>query len=241
MHILGILEIIVQVYFAIHAGRTGRYWWIFIILFFPLVGSLIYFFVEYLPEKQITAKVKRPATAYPAKSIRQLKQELEITDSVKNRMNLAKAYFQAGQYPASIELLEKSLEGVHANDLNIIEGLCHSYFHNHNYDSLFEYLLKYETLANEGLPNNLRLLKARAYEEIGDVKAAFKEYEAIADIYSGEEARCRYALLLKKQGQEEKANELFRTILKNAKLFSKQYSAFEKEWVRIAKAEMTSF
>ncbi len=38
MHILGIAEIIIQVYFAIHAGRTGRYWWIFIILFFPLVG-----------------------------------------------------------------------------------------------------------------------------------------------------------------------------------------------------------
>ncbi|MBW1849423.1 MAG: hypothetical protein JRJ27_20385, partial [Deltaproteobacteria bacterium] len=109
MHILSILSIIIQVFFAIHAGKTGRYWWIFIILIFPFVGSLIYFFVEYLPEKQMTAKAKRPGSAYPSKSIRQLKQDLEITDSVKNRMNLAKAYFQAGKYPESIELLEKSL------------------------------------------------------------------------------------------------------------------------------------
>ncbi|MCJ7772769.1 MAG: hypothetical protein MUP22_06500, partial [Desulfobacterales bacterium] len=101
MHVLGILGIIIQIYFAIHAGRTGRYWWIFIIIFFPLVGSLIYFFVEYLPEKQMTAKVKRPVNGYQSKSIRHLKQELEITDSVKNRMNLAKAYFHAGQYSKS--------------------------------------------------------------------------------------------------------------------------------------------
>lgn len=232
------LEIIVQIYFAIHAGRTGRYWWIFIILFFPLVGSLIYFFVEYLPERQLTPRVKRPGNAYPSKSIRQLKQELEITDSVKNRMNLAKAYFQAGQYSESINLLEKSLEGVHANDLDVMEGLCHSYFYNGNFDKLFEYLKKYEELNNGTLPNNLRLLKARAHEETGSFQTALKEYEAIADDYSGEEARCRYAVLLKKQGQVEKANQIFGSILKNAKLFPKEYAQFEKEWVKIAKAEI---
>jgi len=239
MHILGIIEIIIKIYFAVHAGRTGRYWWIFIILIFPFVGSLIYFFVEYLPEKQTATKAKRSGNAHASKSIRQLKQELEITDSVKNRMNLAKAYFQAGQYSTSIELLEKSLDGVHSDDINIIEGLCHSYFYNGDFDKLFEFLQKYKELNKNGLPNKLKLLKARAHEETGDPETALKEYEAIADIYSGEEARCRYALLLKKQGHIEKANEIFGSILKNAKLFSKQYSKFEKEWVKIAKAEIT--
>ncbi|MBW2181701.1 MAG: tetratricopeptide repeat protein [Deltaproteobacteria bacterium] len=186
----------------------------------------------------MTAKAKRPGSAYPSKSIRQLKQDLEITDSVKNRMNLAKAYFQAGKYPESIELLEKSLDGVHADDLNIIEGLCHSYFYNGNFDKLFEYLQKHEEL-NKELPNSLRLLKARAHEETGDLETALKEYEAIFNIYTGEEARCRYALLLKKQGYIEKANEMFGNILKNAKLYPKQYSNFEKEWVKISKTEIT--
>jgi hypothetical protein len=240
MHIPFGVEIIIQVFFAIHAARTGRYWWIFIILVFPFVGSLIYFFVEYLPEKQAFAKAKRPKNAaFQSKSIRQLKQELEITDSVKNRMNLAKAYFHSGQYSASIDLLEKSLEGVHANDLDVIEGLCHSYFHSGNLDKLFEYLEKFEALNNKELPTNLRLHKAKALEQTDNPEAALKEYEAIADIYSGEEARCRYALLLKKQGQTEKANEIFGKILKNAKFFSKQYSKLEKEWVSIAKSEIT--
>lgn len=239
MHILGVLGIILQIYFAIHAGRTGRYWWIFIILIFPFVGCLIYFFVEYLPEMQMNTKVKRPAQAYPSRSIRQLQQALEITDSVKNRMNLAKAYFQAGRYPESIELLEESLEGVHADDLDIIEGLCVSYFYNGDYDNFFEYLKKYEDLDKEALPNNLKLLKARAYEETGDTEKALNQYESIADTFTGEEARCRYALLLKKQGHADKANDIFVQILKNAKLFPRQYSKFEKEWVGIAREEIT--
>lgn len=239
MHILGILEIVIQIFFAVHAGRTGRYLWIFIILFFPLVGSLIYFFVEYLPERQMTANVRLPRNGYSSKSIRQLKKELEITDSVKNRMNLAKAYFKAGQYPESIELLEKSLDGVHAKDLDVMEGLCHSYFYNSNFNKLFDQLKKYEELNKGELPNNLKLIKARAHEETGDTETALKEYEAVADNFSGEEARCRYALLLKKQGQVEKANTIFGSILKNAKLFPKEYAKFEKEWVAIAKTEVT--
>jgi len=120
----------------------------------------------------------------------------------------------------------------------VMEGLCHSYFYNGNFDNLFKYLEKYEESNNGTLPGNLRLLKARALDETGSFQAALKEYEAVADNYSGEEARCRYAVLLKKQGQVEKANQIFESILKNAKLFPKEYAQFEKEWVKIAKAEI---
>ena len=86
MPLFGILELIVQVYFAIHAGKTGRYGWIFIILFFPLVGSIIYFFVEYLPEMRTLSKIKNPSISGKPKNIRVLQRELEITYSIKNRM-----------------------------------------------------------------------------------------------------------------------------------------------------------
>ncbi|PLY05430.1 MAG: hypothetical protein C0622_01700 [Desulfuromonas sp.] len=59
MTLIGIIELIAQIYFAVHAGRTGRYWWIFIIIFFPLIGSVVYFFVEYLPELNTMSKVKK--------------------------------------------------------------------------------------------------------------------------------------------------------------------------------------
>ncbi|PLY05429.1 MAG: hypothetical protein C0622_01695 [Desulfuromonas sp.] len=160
-----------------------------------------------------------------------------MTDSIENRINLAQAYFNVNKYQESIDLLEKSLTGIHSNDLTILEGLCHSHFRNETYDEALKYLDKYEKSNESSLPNNLRLLKAKAYEAKGDIQAAIAEYDVIADICAGEEARCNYAVLLKKQGNLEKAKELFETILKNAELYPKHYKKHEKEWVDIAKAE----
>ena len=238
MPLLAVLELIVQIYLAVHAGRTGRYWWIFIILFFPLVGSIIYFFVEYLPEINTMSKIKKSRISDKPKDIRLLQRELEITDSVKNRLNLAEAYFHQNQYQESIELLEQCLTGIYADDLHIIEGLCHSHFRNGTYGKSIEYLNRYERINKDLLPNNLRLVRAKVYEAKGDFQKAILEYEAIADICPGEEARCRYAVLLKKQGYVEKAKELFEKILKNAELYPKQYAKFEKEWVKIARSEI---
>jgi hypothetical protein len=41
------LSLFIQFCFAFHALKTGRpYWWIFVIMAFPVMGCLIYYFVE---------------------------------------------------------------------------------------------------------------------------------------------------------------------------------------------------
>ena len=51
MPILGFLDIAIAIFFAVHAVRTGRQmYWIMILIIAPFLGSLIYFFAEYLPE-----------------------------------------------------------------------------------------------------------------------------------------------------------------------------------------------
>jgi hypothetical protein len=49
----GTLTLIFQGAMAVHVVRAGRnLMWIFIILFFPLVGSLVYLFAEVIPEME---------------------------------------------------------------------------------------------------------------------------------------------------------------------------------------------
>lgn len=239
MHLFGIVEIIVQVYFAVHAGRTGRYWWIFIILIFPFIGSVIYFFVEYLPEMQMEAKIRKSRNQSPKKNMAQLKRELELTDCVKNRINLAEAYYHDGQYEAAIDLLEKSLTGIHARDPHILEGLCFAYFRKKNYAKTKAYLSMLEENTEGKLAGNLLLMRAKTHEALGEEKEALEQYKAIVNSYAGEEARCRYALLLKKCGQGHEAQKLFQEILENAKLYPRQYKKFQSEWVAIAKQEVS--
>ena len=59
MDIAGLVILLVQIGIAVHALRTGRpLWWLAVILFFPLLGALIYFLVEILPELRASRAIR---------------------------------------------------------------------------------------------------------------------------------------------------------------------------------------
>ncbi len=78
---------------------------------------------------------------------------------------------------------------------------------------------------------------ARTYEELGDTERALEDYAKLLRSFSGEEARCRYALLLKKLGRQEEAARQFNEILKNARLSPKYYEKTQKGWIKIANSQ----
>jgi len=50
-YLIGAGTIVLQIVLAVHVVRTRRpFIWIFLILFFPLMGSLIYILAELIPE-----------------------------------------------------------------------------------------------------------------------------------------------------------------------------------------------
>jgi hypothetical protein len=245
MPYLGTLSVIVQIFFAVHAARTGRYWWIFIILVFPFAGVLVYLFAEYLPDMQgnvscrkVGAKIQKVVNS--GKNIRELEKQLEITDSLKNRENLAEAYFGAGRYQDAVDLLERSLQGPHSNDPHLLEGLCYSYFSMGNYEKVKLCIARLAEAENGQLPEQIRLLKARTLEELKDYDAAVEIYDKLSKSYQGEEARCRHALLLKQLGRKEEARKLFEKINTECRLSTRFYQKAQKRWIDIARVELKS-
>ena len=81
------------------------------------------------------------------------------------------------------------------------------------------------------------LLYARSLEALGDTAAALHEYEALVQGYPGEEGRARYALLLRKAGQDDKARALFAEILKRSSVSPGYYRRDQREWIDLAKRE----
>lgn len=62
MPFLGVLFLVVQIACAVHAGRTGRpFFWIYLIVFLPMVGMLAYVFVELVPEMANSRTGRRAA------------------------------------------------------------------------------------------------------------------------------------------------------------------------------------
>jgi len=82
------------------------------------------------------------------------------------------------------------------------------------------------------------LLYARCLEELGEHEAALKEYEVLARSYPGEEARFRYATLLKKHERFGDAQGVFQDMLKRARLAPRHYRRKEQEWLEAARREL---
>ena len=83
------------------------------------------------------------------------------------------------------------------------------------------------------------ILYARALEAEGNVDKAAEEYEALVGYDAGAEARYRQAALLKRMGQDGRARELFRRLVEDAELTSRHARQLQKEWLDLARKEMS--
>lgn len=244
MPILGILTIVLQVIFIIHAIRHGHgIMWVFIILLFPLVGILVYLFVVFIPEMRNSHVTTRAAskikkTLDPKGALRQHTQNLEISDTVENKLRLAEELLSQGMKDDAVQLYEQCRNGIFKDDPGVLLGLAGAYFATGAFQKVVDTLDHLMASNPDYKSQDGHLLYARAKESLGDSAAAMEEYEALSAYYSGSEAKCRYAQLLKQQGDHEQAERLFQEIIITAERSSRHHRKQQGEWIAIARREI---
>jgi hypothetical protein len=226
--------------------RTGREtFWIFIIVFIPLVGCLVYLITQVLPDLQqsrgVRSAQRRIGEAIdPKKNLRQLRDQLELADNVDNRIALADECMRQKGTREARDLYRSCLQGPFETDPHLLLKLAQAEFELGEAQRCKQQL---DTLiaANPNFQStDGHLLYARALERMGDVDAALREYSALVDAYPGEEARIRYALLLKSNGKVEEAVEMFRQTLLRVKRAPDYYQRKEKRWISIARDNLAA-
>jgi hypothetical protein len=240
MPLLVLLSLTFQVLCVVHIIRTGRdRIWIWVIVFFSLVGCAVYFAMEILPEfmhsrtgrKTIKAVMKK---IDPERDLRELAKQVQISDNVENKTKLAGECAKEGLYDEAIELYRGSLKGIYADDPNILLKLAFVLFHKGDYQEV-KSTLNTLIAANPNFKSSEgHLLFARTLEALKEYEQALDEYQVLSSYYPGEEAKCRYGLLLRNLGQTEKARELFKQIVTSTQLAPKFYQGKQKEWIEIA-------
>jgi hypothetical protein len=129
MPVLAGVVVLIQFCFAFHALKTGRpYWWLFVIMAFPVMGCIIYYFVEVFPgsrEHRSAHKAARRISKalQPDADLRRRAEEVEICGSVDNKTALAVECMNHQMYPEAVRLYESCLTGAFANDATIRFGL----------------------------------------------------------------------------------------------------------------------
>ena len=243
MPLLAILSVAMQIFCVVHVLRTGRdYRWIFLIVLIPMIGVGAYLLVEVLPGLRHHRQLHRAKHGLiraidPQREVRQMRLQLEVANTLENRAALADACVNAGQFQEAVELYQSCLK-IEEHNPELMHKLAQAYFGMQHYAQAKQTL---EELIRQN-PNfkshEGHLLFARTLEALGDKTGALQEYKVLTESYPGEEARVRYGLLLKAQGESEHAARMFNEVVRRAGRSPKFYRRAQKSWIDIAKQNM---
>ena len=162
------ITVIIQAFFIYHVIRNNRpYWWAFLILSTPIVGCVIYYFVEIFPHSQEHRSVRRTGrnilrALNPDAAMRKRIDEADICGSVANKTALAEECLAAGFTEDAIHLYQSCLSSAHVNDPLLMFGLARAYL---DHGSIPQTLSQLQQLQNDHpkfKPLEVRLLQARA-------------------------------------------------------------------------------
>ncbi|GAA0710500.1 tetratricopeptide repeat protein [Dokdonella soli] len=246
MPILVLASLALQILCAIHVARSGRpLYWIWLLLIGSYLAVIVYVLVAVLPDlrndprsRKVTKQVLN--TLDPERQRRHIRQRLELADTADNRRTLAEECIRQGDYRNAAELYQSILKGMYATEPLFMLGLAQAQA------GCLDYAAARATLdalikANPDFrSSDGHLLYARCLEELGEHDAALQEYEVLARSYPGEQARFRFASLLRKRARMDEARHVFNDMLRRAQLAPRYYRRKEHEWLDAAKRELSS-
>jgi hypothetical protein len=242
---LYIIVLLLEVACIVHIMRTGRErYWVFIVLFLPLVGMLAYLCAEVIPEvmgSRAAHRLNRKAVSVldPGRDLRSRQAALERADTVENRRLVAEAHIARGDYGEAAKLYEASLAGVHHDDTALLMGLARARLGMENFAGTIATL---DTL-RDAHPNfessEAHLMYVRALEGLGRDEEAETEYAHLVGYAAGEEARCRYGQLLMRRGKSAQARTVFAQVLKYGAQGSRRYRRDQQVWIDVAERALS--
>ncbi len=242
---LVLLTVIVQACFIFHVFKTGRpYWWAYVILGFPVMGCVIYYFVEVFPGSREHRAANRATRELgralnPDKALRRCIEAVEIAPTAQNRVALAEELLRHNRASDAVKLYREARTGPHAQDPQLGFGLANACLSAGQFADAHSLLDELMQKHPSFRPDAVALLRARVLEAIGEAEGALAQYERAVETYVGLEAKVRYARLLKKLGHGAHAQSVLQEVIVHAKRFQISH-AEEQAWVDIARQELTA-
>jgi hypothetical protein len=229
---------------VVHAVRTGRVFpWIYIIIFLPLIGSLVYIGMEVVPDLVRGRRARAFGSAArdiadPHRGLRQAHRDVAMVGSVDAKKTLAEEYVSRGQYADAIALYHDAMQGQFKDDNALLLGLAKAQFLNGDGAGAQASLDALQAADPQFSSADAHLLYARALELQGKDQEAVGEYQKLIRYYPGEEARTRMGLLLQKLGRRDEARALFEEVVRLLTGAPSRYVRQQKQWGDIARQNL---
>jgi hypothetical protein len=238
---IGIITLAIQAIAIIHVLRTGRdFRWIFLLVFLPGLGALIYFAIEVLPSLRSNPAARKTMRNMgkivdPSRQLRSQQLAYDRSQNVETATRLANELIRDGKYDEAIKLCNEARTGVFEDDPTILLALATAHFERKAYRDCIAALDQLREKNPSFRSPEGHLLYARALEEDGQTDRAIEEFESVASYFPGAEARVRFAQLHERLGNRELALQMFRQIVDDARIAPRHFQKAQRQWIDIAK------
>lgn len=219
MPFLGLgLHILVALFFAVHAVRTGRQmYWLLILFSFPLLGSLVYFAAVFLPHSQIERQARLAGRALgrtldPGREVREAQNDFDLTPTAYNQMRLAGALLDNGQSAEAVAQYDACLQGPFAADPEVIFGAARARLANRQPEAALALLAPLQAKQPGFRPEEMALALGGAYAGCGRQEEAGAQFEAAVQKFGGIEGRVELALWALENGKGDLAERELKEI-----------------------------
>lgn len=238
MPILGLgLHVIVAILCAVHVLRTNQErWWLFVLFFFPLFGSIIYVLAVVLPELSRSRRGRRVVRGLrhsldPHRELREAQTGFEHSATIANRVRVADALHGAGRHVDAIAAYREALQGVHRDDPDIQVKLARALLDNGDAPAARDLLDALIAQRPDFKSPQGHLIYARAMAACGERIRAREEFDALVGYFAGIEARARYVGILESWGEDEAARALVEDSLRHVRHMPPGSRRLNDEWI----------
>lgn len=232
------LHLAVAVFFAIHAVRTGQQtYWLFILLSFPLLGSLIYFLTIYLPASRLQHSATRLARVAaksldPAKELREAQSAYDYAPTAQNQLALARALLDAGHAQQALAHFEQCLQGIFSADLELRWMAALAAMEAEQPQTTLGHLEAIRAQDARFRPHEITLLCAKAHAAQGQAEQARRAFEEAIKQSGDFDSQAEYALWAAEQGDWPTALALYDTLQAAMQRWNRQQRDFHRDQIR---------
>lgn len=232
-------SIVLQAICAFHCVKKGNQQkWIWMIVFLPVIGCVIYLFSEVFTKKDIQQVQSNVGSVFnPSGKIKSLQENLRFADTFNNRILLADAYIDAAQYEKAISLYEESLNGNFADNEHANMQLIIAYYHTKRYSDIVTIGKKIYPLAQFKL-SRAHMYYAIALGYTGQGQSAEKEFNLMKGRFSNYECRYYFGQFLLQSDRYEDAYVIFRGMVNETAHLTSKEKRNNRAWFDKAKDSM---
>ena len=232
----------VNLFFIVHAIKTGRpYYWVWIIFVMPVIGALAYFIIEMRPNlPRMDLADLRWRFAGPDSRLAVLNELVDGSPTVKNRMRLAREYESQARWPQAANTYRECLTGVFDNDPRLLICLASALLEEGEFESANEIACRIPEQRDFKLNDNRLLVLYRSQSAVGSSGLAIAGLEELAARKSGLAPRFYLAQAKETAGRSNEAQADLQKIITTFRNGNALMRKHEQQWYRNAKRMLKS-